>query len=202
MFDYLFESQSREIGPFRFPVYNDLTVQEAEAFDRSEVKSAETRWSMVSLARRIAVEQGITDEQAIALLMQPQDDSQIDMLLGYAAHVQLLMESAVTPQQLQKQLVTVMIRCRGEVRGRDGGWQRADGWTEDDTGRLSRAFLTELWEFLSTERNGGVAPAAAEAQEDGEGKQPKPGRSARRSPRVAAPSSPESGPTGIVSIGA
>lgn len=39
-YDFLFQHEYKEIGNFRFPVYNDLTQEEGEAFDNIEAEQA------------------------------------------------------------------------------------------------------------------------------------------------------------------
>lgn len=193
-YDFLFQHEYKEIGNFRFPVYNDLTQEEGEAFDNIEAEQAENLFAVLTLAKRIAEDKGLPLDDVFGLLQKP-DASQVQLLADYSAELQVVMANGVSARTIEKRIITVALRCRGEVKTPDGDWVSASDWTEELTGRLTRRQCQDIWAFLQTER-AGLEPQQVDAQMAGKKRR---GRPPKNSSPGAELSSAGSESTGTLS---
>lgn len=193
-YDFLFQNEYREIGSFRFPVYHDLTMEEGEAFDTIEAEQAENLFAVLTLAKRIAEDKGLPLDDVFALLQKP-DQNSAQLLADYSAELQVVMANGISARTIEKRIITVAMRCRGEVKLPDGGWEPAEDWDEELTGRLTRRQCQDIWAFLQTERLGPEASTEEAPAKKRRGRLPK-----TSSPGVE-PSSADSESTGMPSTG-
>lgn len=192
-YDFLFQQEYQEIGRFRFPIYHDLTMEEGEAFDNIEAEQAENLFAVLTLAKRIAEDKGLPLDDVFALLQKP-DAGQVQLLADYSAELQVVMANGISARTIEKRIITVAMRCRGEVKLPDGEWEAATDWSEDLTGRLTRRQCQDIWAFLQSERAGIEQSRTDEAS----GKKRR-GRPSKNSVDGANPSSADSQSTGMPS---
>lgn len=150
-----------EIGPFRFPVYNDLVPGEAKGIEAISRKQSRSTFASIKLAQRIAKDKGISTKDAIDLLGNTTEDNQ-DLLFDYAAELEDLQKDSVGAVEQQIAFVTLFMQYRAEVklpRARD--WQRTEDWTEADTEAMPSKLLDEVFRMISWERDGWPEPDEA-----------------------------------------
>lgn len=145
------------IGPFRFPVYNDLVPGEAKGIETITKKQAKSTFSAIKLAQRIAKDKGITTKEATDLLGKVgSDDEQVtDLVYAYSTELEELQNSSVGVIEQQVAFVTLFMRFRGEAQlnGSDE-WTQLKDWDDSDTDNIPKKMLEEIFELVLWERDG------------------------------------------------
>lgn len=143
-----------EIGPFRFPVYEDLVPGEARGFEQLSKKQSRHTFNSIKLAQRIARDKGITTKEAVELLADTSEDKQ-DIFYEYAADLDELQQLSMTQSEQKVTLATLIIQYRGEVRVSKGDkWQKLEDWTEVDTEKVPGKILDQIMQFMNWEKDG------------------------------------------------
>jgi len=194
----LFSKGTKDIGPFRLHILNDLLADEAEALENAQSRQAETLFMALSLAREIAEaqstpEQPVTPEQVLEQLQGGNLETVEGSLnlASHAAEIALVLRESKSPTSIAKPLVATMIRFRARLISDPDA--DLSTFSEYDAGHLPLTLLNELYGFLQVERSGGEkAHAAQEKQIAGKAK-----RSTTKPASTGAPkSSAESPQTG------
>lgn len=147
-----------EIGPFRFPVYNDLVPGEAKEIEALSRKQSRSTFSSIKLAQRIAKDKGITTKEAIDLLGNTSEDNQ-DLLYDYAPELEDLQKNSIGAVEQQVAFVTLFMRYRAEVKlPKSRDWQRTEDWTEADTEAMPNKIMEEVFRMIGWERDGWPEP--------------------------------------------
>nr|BAR25782.1 unnamed protein product [uncultured Mediterranean phage uvMED] len=103
----------------------------------------------VDLARKIAKEQEISEEEAFDVL-QKANESRSEVFEQYATEIDELMALMPSGREQFEELVTLFFRNRGQVKV-DKKWEPTDEWSDEDTRMLPRAMLALIEEFMASE---------------------------------------------------
>lgn len=162
--------QYHQIGPFRFPVYNDLVPGEARDIEGILKQQSRSFYKSLKLAQRIAKDKKIPVKTALDMLSSLDNDKGQQLVLDYAEDLEALTENTLGETEQQIKFVTVLMRYRGQVKkdlvgeGPDA-WIPTTDWTEEDTLLIPKKILAAIFQFIFWERDGwpaeGNEPAAA-----------------------------------------
>lgn len=155
-YSVLFESDRyREVGPFRFPIYEDLTPGErisAEALNKKESKST---YKSIKIAQKIAAERKISDKEGLELLGKLGEPENEDLFFKYAEELQALSSESLSPTEQKVAYVTLFMKYRGETRlPPSKNWTRTQDWTDTDTAVIPGKILDEIFQLFLWERDG------------------------------------------------
>jgi thioesterase domain-containing protein len=103
----------------------------------------------VDLARKIAKEQEISEEEAFDVL-QKANESRSEVFEQYATEIDELMALMPSGREQFEELVTLFFRNRGQVKV-DKKWEATDEWSDEDTRMLPKAMLALIEEFMASE---------------------------------------------------
>jgi len=125
-------------------------------------KRAEFSLRAIRLARRIAAEKGISEDEAFDLLQSdaPERQEQLGDHAEDAAALFLLLPSA---QDQFEELVTRFFQNRGEVL-KGAEWVATTDWSKADTGKLTKFMLDAVEAFMAKEE--GPASAGDDDEEE------------------------------------
>lgn len=104
----------------------------------------------IDLARQIASEKGISEEEAFQLLQTDGDDRTAAMA-EYAGQIDTLMGLMPSGRDQLEELVTLFFKNRGQVAVGKGKWVDTDEWSVQDTRMLPQALLEEVEAFMADE---------------------------------------------------
>lgn len=165
-----------EIGPFRFPVYNDLVPGEAKGIETISREQSRSTFASIKLAQRIAKDKGISTKEAVELLSNTTGENQ-DLLYDYAAELEELQKNSVGAVEQQVAFVTLFMQYRAEVKlPRAKDWQRVEDWTEADTEAMPSKLMEEVFRMISWERDGWPVAEAEGKLEEGQEFSPPPSK--------------------------
>ena len=103
----------------------------------------------VDLARKIAKEQEISEEEAFDVLQQA-NETRSEIFEQYATEIDELMALMPSGREQFEELVTLFFRNRGQVKV-DKKWEPTDEWSDEDTRMLPKAMLALIEEFMAAE---------------------------------------------------
>lgn len=147
------------IGPFRFPVYNDLVPGESKGIEEVSRKQSKSTFRSIKLAQRIAKDKGITTKEAVELLSSASDETNQDLLYDYASDLEELQKDTVGAVEQQIAFVTLFMRYRGEAKlPQAKTWEKLSDWDEDDTESMPHKVMEEIFTLLIWERDGWPEP--------------------------------------------
>jgi len=152
-----------EIGPFRFPIYNDLTPGESKGIEAISRKQSKQTFKSIKLAQQIAKDKKISTQQAIELMSNLGDDDSQDLAIKYADQLEQLQSDGISAVEQQIDFVTLVMQYRGEAKIK-GKWQLLDDWNEDDTQSMPTKLLEQVFEFIIWERDGWPKEGKDEAE--------------------------------------
>lgn len=147
----------------RLRKYGSWLVEEAWMREEQNKKRAQFTLKAIRLARRIAQEKDISEEEAFELL-QGSSAEKSEMLGQFTEETVDLMAAMPSPREQFEQLVTLFFRNRGEVF--DGKkWQATTDWENEDTCKLPQTLLEKIEEFMASEDNRAGETEAGEADD-------------------------------------
>lgn len=147
-----------EIGPFRFPIYNDLVPGEAKGVEAISRKQSRSTFASIKLAQRIAKDKEITTKEAIDLLGNTGEDNQ-EILYDYANELEEMQRSSIGAIEQQVAFVTLFMQHRAEVKlPKAKDWQKIPDWTEADTEAMPSKLMEEVFQMITWERDGWPEP--------------------------------------------
>lgn len=147
-----------EIGPFRFPIYNDLVPGEAKGIEALSRKQSRSTFASIKLAQRIAKDKGITTKEAIDLLSNTGEDNQ-EVLYDYAAELEDMQRNSIGAVEQQVAFVTLFMQHRAEAKlPKAKDWERIPDWSEADTEAMPTKLMEEVFRLISWERDGWPEP--------------------------------------------
>lgn len=147
-----------EIGPFRFPVYNDLVPGEARGIESLSRKQSRSTFASIKLAQRIAKDKGISTKEAVDLLSNTTDENE-SLLYDYASELEELQRSSVGAVEQQIAFVTLFMQYRAEVKlPKSKEWQRVEDWSEADTESMPTRLMEDVFRLIGWERDGWPEP--------------------------------------------
>ena len=156
--------QFHEIGPFRLPVYHDLTPGEAKGIDEISRKQSKQTFKSIRLAQQIAKDKSITTKEAIDLMAGISEDEGQEIALEYTAELEQLQSETISTVEQQVDFVTLVLQYRGEAKIKNK-WQEISDWTIEDTHEMPKKLLEELYTFILWERDGWPKEGKDEAEE-------------------------------------
>ena len=162
-----------EIGPFRFPVYNDLVPGESKGIEEITRKQSKSTFRSIKLAQRIAKDKGVSTKEALEMLSQAGDDENQDILYDYAAELEELQRENVGATEQQIAFVTLFMRYRGEAKlPRSKDWSTLEDWNESDTEAMPRKLMLDVFELIMWERDGWPKAAGNDPEPEQESSPP------------------------------
>ena len=154
-----------EIGPFRFPVYNDLVPGESRGIEALSRKQSRSTFSSIKLAQRIAKDKGISTKDAVELLSNTTEENQ-DLLYDYAGELEELQRNSLGAVEQQIAFVTLFMQYRAEVKlPKSKDWERVEDWTESDTEAMPTRLMEDVFRLISWERDGWPEPQGKQEEE-------------------------------------
>lgn len=148
-----------EIGPFRFPIYEDLTPKESKALNALVKKQSQSTVAAVQLARRVAQEKGKTVKQVMDAFQSLRDPEHEELLYDYFDEVQALNAD----ESQREDICTLVFQMRGELKNPETGeYSRLSDWTSENTDEVPSKLLTEVFQYIMYERDGWPTPGKPE----------------------------------------
>ncbi len=145
------EKEYHDIGPFRFPIYEDLVAGEAEGVENIARKQAQNTYTLLKIAKAVSKKKKISVKAALEILSDAESDNEV--LYDYAEELADIQKDSATVAEQQIEMTTLFLRFRGEVKG-DEGWVTVPDWSREDTLSIPSKLLNEVFEFINWERNG------------------------------------------------
>ena len=166
-FFLLSSAEYQKLGEkLRLRKYGSWLAEEAWTKEEASQKQAQFTLKAVDLARKIAAEKGITEDEAFQALSS--NLSGDDAFFGqYASEVSNLMRALPSGREQFEKLVTIFFQNRGEVLvGKK--WEATKDWTEEDTRMLTKQILSEVEAFMVAEERGNNEAVEDEGDAEGE----------------------------------
>lgn len=159
----LSNAEYEEIGDcLRLRKYGSWLAEEAWTREEQGQKRAQFTLRAIALAKKIAQEKGIDEEEAFALLQNGGDGQSV--LQEYSEEAISLMASLPSPREQFGELITIFFKNRGEVlQGKK--WTATDDWSIEDTKMLPKELLDLTEAFMAAEDKG-VEEAAEQEEEE------------------------------------
>lgn len=160
----LSNAEYQEIGDcLRLRKYGSWLAEEAWTREEQGQKRAQFTLRAIALAKKIANEKGIDEEEAFAML-QNSDNGQ-SVLQEYSDETVALMSSLPSPREQFGELITLFFRNRGEVlQGKK--WAATDDWSIEDTQMLPKALLDQIEAFMASEDKSADGGSVEEPEEE------------------------------------
>lgn len=164
----LSNAEYEEIGDcLRLRKYGSWLAEESWTREEQGQKRAQFTLRAIALAKKIANEKCIDEEEAFAML-QNGDNGQ-SVLQEYSDEAVSLMASLPSPREQFGELITLFFRNRGEVlQGKK--WTATDDWSMEDTQMLPKALLEKIEAFMASEdksaEDGSIEELEEEAKND------------------------------------
>jgi hypothetical protein len=152
----------------RLRKYGSWLAEEAWLRDEQNKKRAKFTLQVIHLARKIAKEKQIDEEEAFQIL-QGNTNERENILGEFADEAGELMMSLPSNQAQLESLMTMFFRNRGEVLvGKK--WTACEDWTKEDTGKLPKSMLDATEQFMVKED---TSSDSGEGEEEDEEAAPK-----------------------------
>ena len=145
------EKEYHDIGPFRFPIYEDLVAGEAEGVENIARKQAQNTYTLLKIAKAVSKKKKISVKAALEILSDAESDNEV--LYDYAEELADIQKDSATVAEQQIEMTTLFLRFRGEVKDEEG-WTTVPDWSREDTLSIPSKLLSEVFEFINWERNG------------------------------------------------
>ena len=158
-------TEYHHIGPFRLPIYSDLTPGEAKGMEDLTRKQSKQTFKSIRLAQQIAKDKNISTKEAIDLMSNVGEEDTQELTLQYSSELVQLQSEAVSAVEQQVDFVTLVLQYRGEAKIKNK-WQTLEDWTTDDTHKMPSKLLEEIFEFITWERDGWPKAGKDEAEEN------------------------------------
>lgn len=151
-----FASQEyHHVGPFRFPIYRELTAGEAELLEDINRRDAKNSLRTLRLARRLQKDFALETLEAAIDLMMTGDREELKKLEPYQDELDAINTGSTNSYTTLKEIATAFIRFRAELEiNKAEGWKPVPDWTTADTDAVPRTLLNEIFEFVKYERDG------------------------------------------------
>lgn len=155
------------IGPkLRLRVHKSWLAEEAWSREEQSKRRAQFSMRAIDLARQIAAEKDISEEEAFGLL-QTEGDDRTAAMAEYAGQIDTLMGLMPSGRDQLEDLVTLFFKNRGQVAASKGKWVDTDEWTVQDTRMLPQALLEQVEAFMADE-DVKTGEAVSSYEEDGD----------------------------------
>lgn len=143
-----------EIGPFRFPVYEDLVPGEAKYLEEYSKKQSKATFKSLKLAQRIAKDKGITTKEAVAMMSDIGKTDDSELVYEYADEIEDLQTQGMNATDQKIEFVTLFMRFRGEARLNNDEWTSLKDWERADTEEMPTKLMDKVFEMMMWERDG------------------------------------------------
>jgi hypothetical protein len=154
----------------RLRKYGSWLAEEAWLREKQNQKRAQFTLQTIQLARRIAKEKGIEQEDVFQLL-QSDSPERAEVFSEYSEDTSRLMTYLPSGREQFEDLVTLFFRNRGEVNvGKK--WQATEDWGKEDTNKLPEAYLRQIEAFMSAEEGRRDDDGEGAEEDESEKKQP------------------------------
>jgi hypothetical protein len=145
------QKEYHDIGPFRFPIYEDLVAGEAEGVENIARKQAQNTYTLLKIAKAVSKKKKISVKAALEILSDAESDNEV--LYDYAEELADIQKDSATVAEQQIEMTTLFLRFRGEVKDEEG-WTTVPDWSREDTLSIPSKLLSQVFEFINWERNG------------------------------------------------
>lgn len=155
-YSVLFEAEEfYTIGPFRFPIFQDLTPGESRGMEAVNKKQSKNTYKSMKLAQKIARDHKLKSKEALEVLSNIGKEENQDYLFEYADDVEELTNGSLSELEQKIEYVTLFMRFRGQVKlPPSEEWTRTEDWTPADTEALTSKRLNQIYELITWERDG------------------------------------------------
>lgn len=162
------DSEYKEIGPrLRLKKYGSWLVAEKIAQEKLAKRQTASTLAAIQLAKKIAADKGISVEDAFELLQRQDDASAAMLLIDYMEDAEALMEKSLSPQEIDREMITTFMRIRGEAKA-GTNWESTSDWTASDTEEaLTEEMIEKIKSFILEEQGIVTEDVEAEVIEEG-----------------------------------
>jgi hypothetical protein len=135
----------------------------AERIQQSRMAKRQARQmlSAVQLAKKISNDKDISVEEAFGLLQNQGEADSAMLLADYQDETNQLMDSGLSREEQDSQLITIFMRTRGQAFIRNE-WKALGDWADGDTEMLTGDMSEKMLQFIYEEQMGGKAEEDAE----------------------------------------
>ena len=148
----LSDAEYQNIGDFlRLRKYGSWLAEEAWKREEQGQKRAQFTLRAIALAKKIAIEKEVNQDEAFAMLQGDYEGESI--LSEYSEEAVALMSSMPAAREQFGELITIFFRNRGEILS-GKKWAATDDWTIEDTQKLPQAWLEQVEAFMASEDKG------------------------------------------------
>jgi hypothetical protein len=163
----LSDAEYENIGDcLRLRKFGSWLAEEAWKREEQGQKRAEFTLRAIALAKKIAIEKEVDQDEAFAMLQGGYEGESI--LSEYSEEAVALMSSMPAAREQFGELITIFFRNRGEILS-GKKWAATDDWTIEDTQKLPQAWLEHVEAFMAAEDRGQESGKEQEPEEE-EGK--------------------------------
>ena len=148
----------------RLRKYGSWLAEEAWKREEQGQKRAQFTLRAIALAKKIAVEKEVDQDEAFAMLQGDNDGGSI--LSEYSEEAVALMSTMPSAKEQFGELITIFFRNRGEILS-GKKWATTDDWSMDDTQKLPQAWLEQVEAFMAAEDKGQAVVSEEEEEEEG-----------------------------------
>jgi len=132
----------------RLRKYGSWLAEESWTREEQGQKRAQFTLRAIALAKKIAQEKGVDEEEAFAMLQSNNGGESV--LQDYSEEAIALMASLPSPRDQFGELVTIFFKNRGEaLQGKK--WLPTEDWSMEDTKMLPKALIDQVETFMAGE---------------------------------------------------
>lgn len=155
-YSVLFEAEKfHTIGPFRFPVFEDLTPGESRNMELINKKQSKNTYKSMKLAQKIARDHKLKIKEALNVLSNIASEENQEYLFQYAEDVEELTNDSLSELEIKVEYVTIFMRYRGQVKlPPSDEWETTSDWTSENTEALTSKRLNQIFQLITWERDG------------------------------------------------
>lgn len=158
----LSDAEYEKIGScLRLRKYGSWLAEEAWKREEQGQKRAQFTLRAIALAKKIAMEKGIDQDEAFAML-QGGDEGE-SVLSEYSEDAIALMSSMPSAREQFGELITIFFRNRGEILS-GKKWTATEDWSMEDTQKLPKDMLDQIEAFMAMEDRGQIEQADEEEE--------------------------------------
>jgi|688.fasta_scaffold15202_8 hypothetical protein len=161
----LSDAEYENIGDcLRLRKFGSWLAEEAWKREEQGQKRAQFTLRAIALAKKIAIEKEVDQDEAFAMLQGNNEGESI--LSEYSEEAMALMSSMPSAREQFGELITIFFRNRGEILS-GKKWTATDDWTIEDTQKLPQAWLEQVEAFMAIEDGGQESDKEQESEEEG-----------------------------------
>jgi hypothetical protein len=144
-----------EIGPFRFPIHNDLIPAEVNQIAAIEKEYSKGSYASMRLAKQIAKDRNISNKEAVELLQNAGGADSDSIVYDYIDQIQALNDAQEETTAKLQAYALMLLQYRGQVKNPETGeWESTENWTQEDTNIIPTKLLNSMLQFVLWERDG------------------------------------------------